>query len=316
MNASSSTTLRQTTSDRKPAGALRRRMVHAAAVSLAMLGIIAGAPAQAQPAMWAIKDADSTIYALGTVHLLKPDMDWKTPAIKAAIAEADELWLELPTTNPEAMASEMMGLIQKYGLSLARPLSADLSEEERKVLDEAARPAGLTGAQLEPFRPWFAAITLSTSAIVAAGFDPQSGVDSKVEAAFAERNIKPRGLETPEQQIRVFADMKREDELAFLRQTMNEFEQAEEVMNGLVDAWAKGDIEGLDELLVTEMRSSSEDLYQALLVGRNANWVADVMKTLEGSGVSFLAVGAAHLIGEDSLLAMLAKKGVTIERVQ
>jgi hypothetical protein len=64
------------------------------------------------------------------------------------------------------------------------------------------------------------------------------------------------------------------------------------------------------------MRSSSEELYQALLVGRNANWVADVMKTLEGSGVSFLAVGAAHLIGEDSLLAMLAKKGVTIERVQ
>jgi len=316
MTTSSSPTLSQKPSADRPRSALKKRIFRAATLSLALLGVTAGAPALAQPAMWAIKDADSTIYALGTVHLLKPDMEWKTPAVRAAIAEADELWLELPTTNPEAMASEMMGLIQKYGLSLTRPLSADLSADELKVLDEAARPAGLTGAQLEPFRPWFAAITLSTSAIVAAGFDPQSGVDSKVEAAFAERNIKPRGLETPEQQIRVFADMKREDELAFLRQTMNEFEQAEEVMNGLVDAWAKGDIEGLDELLVTEMRNSSEDLYQALLVGRNANWVADVMKTLEGSGVSFLAVGAAHLIGEDSLLAMLAKKGVTIERVQ
>lgn len=316
MTTSSSPALSQKPSADRPRSALKNRIFRAATLSLALLGVTAGAPALAQPAMWAIKDADSTIYALGTVHLLKPDMEWKTPAVRAAIAEADELWLELPTTNPEAMASEMMGLIQKYGLSLTRPLSADLSADELKVLDDAARPAGLTGAQLEPFRPWFAAITLSTSAIVAAGFDPQSGVDSKVEAAFAERNIKPRGLETPEQQIRVFADMKREDELAFLRQTMNEFEQAEEVMNGLVDAWAKGDIEGLDELLVTEMRNSSEDLYQALLVGRNANWVADVMKTLEGSGVSFLAVGAAHLIGEDSLLAMLAKKGVTIERVQ
>lgn len=301
---------------RKRKSAHAQRPVSTAIASATLFLALSSAPAAAQPALWAIKDADSTIYALGTVHLLKPETDWQTPAIKSAIAEASELWLELPTTNPEELAGEMMALVSKYGLSPAKPLSSDLTQGEIEVLDAAARPAGLTAAQLDPFRPWFAALTISTSAVVAAGYDPSSGVDSKIEAAFAHRQIKPRGLETAEQQIAIFAGMDRDDELAYLRQAIGDFERAQAVMASLVDAWARGDVEGLHELLVTQMRQSSEELYQSLLVDRNASWVDDVMTTLEGSGISFLAVGAAHLVGEDSLLEMLADKGVTIERIQ
>lgn len=275
-----------------------------------------GAPALAQPAMWAVKDADSTIYLFGTVHLLKPETQWKTEKLEAAMKEAEQFWLELPTTNAEELAPMMMPLISKHGLAPATPLSSSLTPEEMKTLDEGARLAGMSGAQLDIFRPWFAAVTLSTSAVVRAGYDPMSGVDAKVEAAFGARGIKPNGLETVEQQLQVFAGMKREDEIAYLRETMKDYEAAATVLDTMVDEWSRGDIKGLEEIFVTEMRDASPDLYAALLPKRNANWVVKIEEMLKGKGVIFIAVGAGHLIGEDSVQAMLQAKGIESVRIQ
>ena len=175
--------------------------------ALAALAAVCTAPALAQPAFWVVRDADSTIYLLGTIHLLKPETVWRTEKLDAAIAASDALWLELPTTNAEAMQGEMMVLVSRYGLSPASRLSKKLTEEEVKTLDEAARLAGLSAGQLDVFRPWFAALTISTAAMTRAGYDPASGVDSKIEGIFRARNIKPKGLETAEEQIKVFAGM-------------------------------------------------------------------------------------------------------------
>lgn len=287
------------------------------AVSAAFLTLSAwGAPALAQPALWAVKDADSTIYMLGTVHLLKPETQWRTEKLTAAINEASELWLELPTTDANAMAGEMMALVSKYGLSPAKPLSADLSEAELATLDTAAKLAGLTGAQLNIFRPWFAGLTISTAAMAEAGFEPGAGVDVNVEAAFRERGITPKGFETAEQQIKIFADMERDQELVFLRQALDQYENADEVLDQLVDSWAKADLEALETVFVAEMREGSAELYQALLTDRNANWATQLEKVLAGKGVSFVAVGAGHLVGGDSVQAMLEARGFKVERVQ
>ncbi len=289
-----------------------RRTIATALIAASALG----APALAQPAMWAVKDADSTIYLFGTVHLLKPETQWKTPKLEAAIKEAEQLWLELPTTNAEQLAPQMMPLITQFGLAPATPLSSNLTADEMKTLDEAAKLAGMTGAQLDIFRPWFAALTISTSAMVRAGYDPASGVDSKIEAAFGERSVKPNGLETPESQIKVFASMERDDELAYLRETMEDYENAATMLDGMVDQWSRGDIAAMEQLFVTEMREASPDLYAALLPNRNANWVGQIEEMLKGKGTIFIAVGAGHLIGEDSVQAMLKAKGIESVRVQ
>jgi uncharacterized protein len=232
------------------------------------------------------------------------------------MAEAKELWLELPTTDPMAMAGEMMPLVTQYGLSPGKPLSSQLTPEEMKTLDEAARLAGLSGNQLNMFRPWFAALTISNAAITRAGYDPTSGVDSKVEATFKARNIKPKGLETAEQQIKVFAGMAPDQELRYLRETMEEYQNAPTELDQMVTQWSKADLAGLEKMFVTEMKAEEPDLYAALLTRRNANWVKQIDGILAGKGVSFMAVGAGHLIGPDSVIAMLAAKGVKAERVQ
>jgi uncharacterized protein YbaP (TraB family) len=293
------------------------RLVLKSFAALAVLALTSLAtPAFAQPAFWVIKDADSTIYLLGTIHLLKPETQWRTEKLDTAIAESGDLWLELPTTNAAAMQGDMMVLVSRYGLSPTDRLSKKLTEAEIKTLDEAARLAGLSAGQLDVFRPWFAALTISSAAMTRAGYDPASGVDSKIEGIFRARNIKPKGLETAEEQIKVFAGMSPTQELEYLRETMEEYHDAPTELDAMVKQWASADIAGMEKMFVTEMKQEEADLYAALLVNRNANWVVKIEDMLKGSGTTFIAVGAAHLIGPDSVIAMLDAKGVKAERVQ
>jgi len=179
-----------------------------------------------------------------------------------------------------------------------------------KTLDQAAQVAGLTASQLNVFRPWFAALTISNAAMVRAGYDPSSGVDMNVEAIFKADGIKPNGLEDAEQQIKVFASMTREQELEYLRTTMEEYEKASTELDQMVEQWSHGDLAGLEQMFVTDMKKGTPDLYEALLLNRNANWVVQIQEMLKGKGVIFIAVGAGHLIGPDSVLSMLKAKGI------
>ncbi len=287
------------------------------AAALACLAMATGAlPAAAQPAFWVIKDADSTIYLLGTIHVLKPDTAWRGPKLDTAMKEAQELWLELPTTDPATMQSDMLKIVQKHGLAPQLPLSKDLTPEEIKTLDEAAALAGLSASQLNVYRPWFAALTISNATIERAGYDSSSGVDRKVEAIFGAREIAPKGLETIEEQMGVFTGMARKQELAFLRETLEEYKNASVELDQMVARWASGDVDNLEKLLVEEMKDKNLDIYKVLIVDRNASWAGKIAELITGKGTIFIAVGAMHLIGPDSVLAMLKARGIEAERVQ
>lgn len=299
------------------AAAIGRFVRNTAAVAIAAFTILGtAAPVSAQPAVWVVKDADSTLYILGTVHLLRPNTQWRTEKLDAAMAGASELWLELPTTDPARLMPEMLRLVRQYGISQSGRLSDILTKDEIGTLNEAAKLAGVTGAQLNVFRPWYAALTISQAAIEHAGYDAASGVDRKIEEAFRARGIDPKGLETAEEQIQVFAGMSPDQELRYLRDTIEQYKNASTELDLMVTQWASADIAGLEKLFVTELKAEQPDLYAALLADRNANWVEKIKKVLAGTGVSFMAVGAGHLIGPDSVIAMLAARGVKTERLQ
>jgi uncharacterized protein len=288
-----------------------RRILAAAGAGFALL---AAQPAVAEPAMWVVKDKDSTVYLLGTVHILKPETQWRTPKIDAAIAESKELWLELPGLTDEEMMAVMMPLVAQHGLSPDKPLSSRLTPEEYKSLQDAAKLAGLPIDMLAIARPWFAAVGISTSAMTRAGYDPKSGVEEKLKAIFGERSIKAQGFETPEQQMKVFTSMTEEEEMAFLRATLLDYDQAPVELDRMVADWTSGDLSDLGKMLVEEVKNVSPALYEELLTKRNANWVVKIEEMLRGSGTAFIAVGAGHLIGPDSVQVQLKAKGIEAQR--
>lgn len=278
-----------------------------------------GAPALAQPAMWVVKDADSTIYLLGTIHVLKPDTKWQTEKLDAAIAEADTLWQELPTSDPMAIGMELLPLIMQHGYSQDTRLADLLTPAEMKSLDEAAKLTGvpgMSGAALNRMRPWNAALNISNSAVMRAGYDPLSSVDGQIEKKFGARGIKPSGFETAQQQITIFANMAPDEELSFLRATLEEYRNAPTEVEKLVNYWAAGDTANLNAMFVSEAKAEGGSLYDQLFTNRNRNWTAKIEEMLAGKGVTFIAVGAGHLVGDDSVVAMLTAKGISVDRYQ
>ncbi len=265
----------------------------------------------AGPALWVVRDADSTLYLFGTVHVLRPTTAWGSARVDAAFDSADQVWFEI--SNPDDQ-SALMPLIQQYGISPDRPLSSLLTAEEMTALNAAAAAAGMPAGQIDVFRPWFAGLALSVAPLLKAGYDPQSGVEIILKAR-AEAAGKPiRGLETIDKQIGILAGMSEAEQLTFLRSLLESYEDATVELDRMVGAWATGDVALLEEIAVDEMRDESPAVYQALLVRRNTDWADQIQTMLQGSGTVFIAVGAAHLAGDDSVQEILEDRGVTVTR--
>lgn len=297
------------------AGAIAFQPAQAFAQAVAAPAPVREAPRAegAGPALWVIRDADSTIYLFGTVHVLRPTTAWGTDLVDRAFASADEVWFEI--ANPDDAAA-MMPLIQQHGISPQRPLSSLLTAAEMAELNEAATGIGMPAGQVDILRPWFAALTLSVAPLVKAGYDPQSGVELVLKSRAQAAGKPIKAFETIDSQIRVLADLPEEEQLAFLRSTLEDYGNAHVVVDEMVAAWAAGDTAALEAQTVTEMKEDSRVVYDALLTNRNTNWAGQIQQILAGSGTAFIAVGAAHLVGDESVQSILAQRGVTVERVE
>ncbi|RZJ32426.1 MAG: TraB/GumN family protein [Brevundimonas sp.] len=294
----------------------------ASAVLFAGQAHAAEAPAQAAPppiarapgdgpALWAIRDADSTVYLYGTIHMLKPGTAWGSDKVDAAFDSASELWLEV--TDPDDQ-SELGPLFQQYGVRPGQPLSSWLTPDEQAQLDRAARASGMETAQIDPFRPWFAAILIATGPLKAAGFDPAQGVELNLRSRAMAAGKSIHGFETVGQQIRGLAEMSDENQRVYLRHYLRTYDTAAAGFDQAVAGWIAGDQAALTDYARENGKAISQETHDVFMARRNAAWADQIQQRLQGSGVSFIAVGAAHLAGDDSVQALLTARGLTVTR--
>ncbi|MGA0586194.1 TraB/GumN family protein [Dyella sp. KRB-257] len=266
----------------------------------------------AKPALWVVKDADTTLYLFGTIHLLPKDADWHYPALDRALAHSGALVVEITDDSP----ANMTALVLRLGMDAAHPLSSLLSSGDFHRLDLAARKAGLPGTTtLNVMRPWLAALTLTLAPLTRAGLDPARGVDRQLRDMMTKAGKPVRALETAEEQIHFLADMPTRLQLDMLRQTVHEADHASVELQALLDAWQAGDDAAIARLENELMRRETPALYRRLLVQRNAAWAGRIKAMLDTPGTVFIAVGAAHLAGPDSVQAQLHKLGIDSTRV-
>lgn len=292
----------------QPAEALARSVAPVPA-AVAAAPVVA---ADAGPALWVIRDADSTIYLFGTVHVLRPQTLWRWAEVEEAFDSADQIWFEI--SNPDDQAA-MMPLVQQHGISPDRPLNGLLTAAENTRLTEAANAIGVPPAQMNVFRPWLAGLTLSIAPLVKAGYDPKSGVEMVLKARAEAANKPIHGFETIDEQVRILAGLPEAQQLSFLRGVLNSYEDATTELDGLVNGWSRGSLRSIERYGVNDMRREEPVIYRAMLVDRNTNWAGQIQTLLNGSGTAFIAVGAAHLAGPDSVQAILARRGVRAERI-
>lgn len=284
--------------------------------SLAFLLLSAAAPEpapEARPALWKIADADTTLYLFGTVHALPRDLDWRTDAFDKAFAAADTLTVEVaPDADPSAMLAPMFRLGLSPGLP---PLEARVAEENRPALTDLIAKSAVPPEALDQMENWLAALMLLGPSLADAGVDPGSGADNALIAEARSRKLALIGLETAEQQLGYFDQLGEADQAMLLNAVIEDSRTARDLFHQMLDAWSKGDVATLGQVAGDEMKATP-GLQAALLTRRNALWVEWLRKRMETPGTVLVAVGAAHLAGEDSVQDMLKKQGVTVTRVQ
>jgi uncharacterized protein YbaP (TraB family) len=272
-------------------------------------------PAKA-PAMWRISDADSKIYLFGTFHALPKDVVWKTAAFDAAMAECRITAIETDTDSAYAKSS-IAAMLLEHGLNPSwQTLRGVLGGERYAKLADVAKKHGVPMENLARFRPWFATLTLSVHVAQAAGFDAKLGVERVIIPIAREQKDKILMMETPEAQIKALATLDGPEVLDNFDYAIADLVDFNGKIQPQLAAWRSGDLDTLDKLSAAPMRNTAPAAYRAMLVNRNANWVPRIETWLQGKGNYFVAVGAAHLAGPDSVIAMLAKKGIKAERVQ
>ena len=264
--------------------------------------------AHAEPALWKVTHGQTTAYLYGSVHLLKPDAVWDTPKVEAALSKAKELWLEIKDVDDPAA---MRPLVAKLGLDSSHPLSSQLEPAYQEKLKKALKSVGYSETALEPMRPWLAALTLNLAPLQRGGYDPEAGVDRLLKAAAKARGLAIDAFETSEAQLHYLADLPHELQLEMVREALDEFDTAIDELNRLEGAWERGDVKEIDRLMRSDMPPV---LYKRLIKQRNVRFAKALIARMQKPGVIFVAVGAGHLAGPDSVQAELAREGYVAVR--
>lgn len=270
-------------------------------------------PAQplARPALWKVSDEDTTIYLFGTIHLLPKGVEW----YDVKVADAFERSQELVTEIPEIPQQRTMSVTMQLGaLPAGQTLRETMTADERAKFEAALQGLKVPVGAFDTMKPWLASVALATIPLMQAGYS----LDNGVEAQLDQRNKalgRPRlGLETLEYQLGIFDGLCPDAQKTYLFETVAALPDFPKEIDKMVSAWSKGDAQSLAKLLNEGMEDPA--LYKALLTDRNRNWSAWIDNRLDRPGTVFIAVGAGHLGGKDSVQEFLGQAGIKVERVQ
>ncbi|HEU4705115.1 MAG TPA: TraB/GumN family protein [Sphingomicrobium sp.] len=257
--------------------------------ALAPAGPQAAIP-DADPAIWVVNDHDTVIYLFGTFHALDGKSAWFNDEVETAFAASDELVLE--TIVPERKRSAM----------------------------PSAAARRIPGIPVTPSASFLASTRMAISAGQARGMKADFGADTVLRRA-AEASGKPvRGLESFITQLNMFGRIPAppaqgaapkpgtpvHDPIAM--------ENLAIVMGQMQSAWNRGDND-IFTIMLDQMRTSTPESYDVMFTQRNSNWAGWIAERLEQPGTVFVAVGAGHLAGSDSVQAKLAELGIRSARI-
>lgn len=290
----------------RPTFAFARLAAAAAAACVCM-----ASQAFAAPPIWHVKGPHAEITLFGSVHLLSKATDWRTPAVDAELAKADEVWFEIPF-DPASQTSTGQLVLQRGMLPAGQTLSALLNPQQRTELAHLEVVENLPPTSVDRMQPWLADTELSIVYFQGRGAEASLGVDETIYAGLPPE--KPRGaFETGAQQIGFFADMSLKDQIDALDETLREIEKDPEAYDRLAAAWARGDVKAIQKEAVEQLKHDAPGSYQTLVVDRNRRWVDQIAQLLQGDKRIFIVVGVGHLVGPDSVPAMLRARGVKVE---
>ena len=271
-------------------------------------------PQTGRPALWKLADADTTIWLFGTIHVLPAGFKWRDAAIDKALRESDTLVIEAVIDRSDP--AKTFALLSKLGMTPGLPPLVDrVAVDKRAGLQTLIDRSRLPAQFLNGMETWGGALMLMPVLLGDLGLEGGRGVEEELETEFKAANKPIDALETAEQQLRVLDGLSEPVQRQFLTAMIDDGKNQRQEFDAMLGAWARGDEAGIAASFDKDV-SVSPELRDALLVKRNRAWTEWLKARLDKPGMIFVAVGAGHLAGDNSVVRMLKAKGLTVERMQ
>ena len=264
--------------------------------------------------LWRVQSKGTTVYLLGSIHLLKKDVYPLSRTIESAFEKSDVLAVEADVNDTSRL--DLQKLMESAFYPGNDNLEKHVSGKTFDLIKEETAKAGLPMELVYNQRPWFLGLTLESTELMKSGYDPNYGID-KHFLSKAEGRKKISELESLDYQVNLLAGLNDEEQELFLLYTLRELKILVHEVDKLVAAWKSGAVEKME---ATMTKSLAEDrrfyaIYDNLIYRRNRNMAQKIEGYLKTNGTYFVVVGAAHLLGDKGIIQLLKDKGYSVEQL-
>lgn len=259
--------------------------------------------------LWKIeKPGSPPSYLFGTMHIEDPEVVTLPSPVQQAFDRADGVTLEV-VLDPQSLMAMAMAFMLTDGSTLESHIGSQLFQRSVKAM----AVHGLPELAVARMKPWAVAVTLMT---------PPSQTGEVLDLMLYQEALaqsKPvTGLETPMEQMSLFDSFSALDQVALLKDTLDQLDEIPQMLADLKAAYLDRDLIRLVKISDASMSSNDpqlvEDFNRKLITERNHRMLERMQPQLK-KGKEFIAVGALHLPGEEGLLQLLSEQGYSVSVV-
>ena len=270
--------------------------------------------------LWEIsgKNLKKPSYLYGTIHLIPKNDFFLTDATKKVFDASQKVTFEInmkEMNNPMAMISIFTKALMPNGKTLKDFLNAEDYGLVQRKFDSIGMPLKM----LERIKPMFLSVMLGTDGekITAEGGGiSETSKSTSYEMEFLQMGEKQKkefgGLETVEFQMGIFDSIPYKVQAEMLVKTIKNGNSGSDDLGKMVEMYKKQDIEAMSKMLQSDDQNELAGYENMLINSRNSNWIPLMAKAMSEK-ITFFAVGAGHLGGENGVVNLLKKEGYTVK---
>ncbi len=248
-------------------------------------------------------------YLFGTMHLIEEDYFVFPKTLEERVLASDKLVMEVEDISKAAGNLDLMKAEE------GRTLKDMFNEEEyNEIMEKSAKAMGM---KREPFEKLFGGMkpfAVMSSMTKSLFKGPTKSYEMTLISLANLNKIEKGGLETLEQQLGFFDAIPDDKMKTIIIETMNSLEEDNGEMKEMMKIYKSQDLDKLGKFMIEaspEMMASEE----ILLTGRNKAWIPKIEAFCK-EGQIFIAVGAAHLVGDEGVINLLREKGYTLTPIR
>ncbi|EGU21158.1 hypothetical protein SX4_0512 [Vibrio mimicus SX-4] len=259
----------------------------------------------AEPLFWSATKGTTQLLIMGSLHVGRDDLYPLPKEVEQALKHSAGLVVETDIRTGSAAAPASSTVSSEHVLS----------DEQLFVLDRIAQQLGLNSQQLRRLPPWSASLLIQMRFFAELGYQAERGIDLYFMPQAEQQQIPVLGLETLQFQLDLLAGLPNSGE-ELLVSLIKDWEINTKLTECMIQSWKNGDQDKLLE--VAKLSEMSPELEHKMLIARNQDWAEKLSQTSflpEQDKPYLVVVGTLHLVGEQSLLAQLKKKGFSIKQL-